>query len=517
MTVIHSLIRIVSIYSLPWHYRGTSSRDLPEELQLGELLNHYELYREQLPRLLPNQFLGWEEDYSIELMQPVDGIAISKTDAMLFALPSNQVVLAVVIEFSASSDADGLNAITRVLEQSIEGAMKITETGLSVDRIECLPVGQPDHSDWERDALGASALLPERHQLVFIADRDAGAPAPDAIDQIIYRKNPPYRSEFARLQRPEQLNRDGGEAPGTLAVVSPYVSLLYGHKPYVEDSIFLSTVHAVGTSSTFRQIWHDSYKQVRTFRDQDQAKIEGQQTRGALERLADNLGNLEFDLTFSVEFPLMRIETFHTALYEAMDLSGQARALSQMFNQLGGSLRSEITAIDVRERRRDEGRQKWNAFAAGILSLVGVSVGFVIAFLGINTTEVPDHKYSMWNPRFATIYLLAGLFALIPGYLILVPYLRDWVNKRMNLRPLWTGLVSLAAGTALFVYAVADADVSGRQHVIDAIMKSIAVLGLLIGTSLVILHLWKPLSDRLHRKRDRQSAGTGVGSHLRTP
>ena len=47
----------------------------------------------------------------------------------------------------------------------------------------------------------------------------------------------------------------------------------------------------------------------------------GLQTRADLEELADNLGNLGFDLTFSVEFPLIRIETFQTALYEAMDLS----------------------------------------------------------------------------------------------------------------------------------------------------------------------------------------------------
>jgi hypothetical protein len=138
-----------------------------------------------------------------------------------------------------------------------------------------------------------------------------------------------------------------------------------------------------------------------------QAQVAGEQTRDALEGLADNLGNLEFDLTFSVEFPLMRIETFHTARYEAMDLSGQARALSQMFGQLGGSVRSEITAIDVRDRQRDEERQKWNAFAAGVLSLLGVSVGVVIAFLGVNAKEVPSAlAVSMWSPRFTPLYLV---------------------------------------------------------------------------------------------------------------
>jgi hypothetical protein len=496
-------VRVVSMYSVPWHYLGESSRDLPEELQLGGLRRHYELYREQLPRLLPDEFLGGTDAVeSVSLHTPVAGIELTKSDAMLFALPSNQVVLAVILAFTTHSldSAMGVRAIATVLEQSIEGQIRIAGTDLA-ELIDTLPVGQPESPEWERDKLGDSALHPERHQLVFITRRDDSEPIPSAaaINDIVYRDAPPYREEFARLQKPEQLNLSSNDKPLTLGIVTPYVSLLYGHERYVEDSIFLSTAHAVGTASTFRQIWHESSKQVREFRDKGQAKEPGAQTRAALEKLADNLGNLEFDLTFSVEFPLMRIETFHSALYEAMDLSGQATALSQMFSQLGGSLRSEITAIDVRERRRDDGRQKWNAFAAGVLSLVGVSVGFVIAFLGVNTTEVPsgDKQLSMWDSRFAVVYLVAGLFALVPVFLILFPYLRDWVRNRDGRRPLWTGLIALAVGAVLVLSAALVDDATGRDLVVDAILKSIGVLAILIGLTLSGLCLWK---DRALRR-----------------
>lgn len=124
-----------------------------------------------------------------------------------------------------------------------------------------------------------------------------------------------------------------------------------------EASIFLSTVHAVGTAARFRHIWREAYHQVLQCREQKQAMVAGEQTRDNLEILADNLGNLELDLMFSVEFPLLRIETFQSDLYKAMDLGTQANALSQMFDQLGGSLRSEITAIEVREQRRTEAIQ----------------------------------------------------------------------------------------------------------------------------------------------------------------
>jgi hypothetical protein len=177
-----------------------------------------------------------------------------------------------------------------------------------------------------------------------------------------------------------------------------------------------------------------------------------------------------------------------------MDLSNQANALSQMFDQLDGSLRSEITAIDVRERRRNDGRKKWNAFAAGILSLIGVSVGFVIAFLGVNTTEVPGNtgkQLSMWDPHFAYLYLIAGAFALVPVFLIAFPYLREWASQSRTHGPLWWGLAVTLTGVLLFtVMFVADRAGAGRTMVIDDLGKTVAVFLALAGTTTAALYRW---------------------------
>ncbi|MFI6072228.1 hypothetical protein ACIA5C_11630 [Actinoplanes sp. NPDC051343] len=374
-----------------------------------------------------------------------------------------------------------------ILDRGIEGRFKVADNTLN-QHLMGFPFGSDTGERWK--STGNGGLLPERHQLIFVTPpADAHKPRDGEIDNLLFRHSRPYSKEFARVLRPEQLNETTTDRV-TLGVVSTYVSLLYGHQREVEDSIYLSTVHAVGTASIFRQIWHDSYRQVREFRMTGQAQVAGEQTRDALEGLADNLGNLEFDLTFSVEFPLMRIETFHTALYEAMDLSGQARALSQMFGQLGGSVRSEITAIDVRERRRDEERQKWNAFAAGVLSLLGVSVGFVIAFLGVNAKEVPNAPaVSMWSPRFAPLYLVAGLFALVPVFFILFPYLREWSRARTGRRPMAVGASTLLLGIVIIGVASLVDGRSGHTLVLDAVLKAIGVLGLLIGASLVGLRL----------------------------
>jgi hypothetical protein len=482
-------IRIVNIYATGYRYYGEGSGQLPEKLRLGRLKEFYEVYREQLPRWLPAERVPV---HNVTFPAPIDGIAVREVDTLLFALPSNQVVMAVILDLTTLPLTNRENArpTSAVLAECIEVNLRLERRDLSehlqllAARIDGLELDQND-----------VALLPERHQLVFVPrlGSDEDVPDDEVVDEIVYREEPPYREEFTGMQKPEQLNQkrpgNAGTVPrqATLGVVTPYVSLIYGHEGFVEDSILLSTVQAVGTASRFRQIWHEAYRQVRVFRNEKQRQEAGEQSRADLEELADNLGNLEFDLTFSVEFPLMRIESFHSALYAAMDLPAQAQTLSQMFTQLGGSLKSEITAIDIRERRKDEGRQKWNSVAASILSLIGVSVGFVVAFLGINATQVDNS--SMWSSRYAPLYFTAGLFALTPVALILFPYLRDWSARRTDRRDLRYGSGLTVFGLLLGALAYLDDRVSASRFVVDALGKSVAIFLVVVGLVPAVLRL----------------------------
>src|SRR5262249_13972221 len=116
-------------------------------------------------------------------------------------------------------------------------------------------------------------LLPERHHIVFahsqldavpdeevvdrilyraLAQGQLGAiPNEDVGERILYRGMAPYTMEFAQRVDPAELNpKDSrGEAEDTLGIVTTHVSLFYGQDPLVEDSVFLSTVQAVGTAS----------------------------------------------------------------------------------------------------------------------------------------------------------------------------------------------------------------------------------------------------------------------------
>src|SRR5262249_6746186 len=140
-------------------------------------------------------------------------------------------------------------------------------------------------------------LPPERHQIVFASPlADTALPSEETIALIMYRSDPPYRPEFMKVRRPAGLN-----SGSSICAVTPYVSMLYGHPNYVENSVFLTVVQAVGTAARFRQIWHRAHGRVRDFRYNGQEEDVGKQPKAAMEFLADELGNLELELSFSVE------------------------------------------------------------------------------------------------------------------------------------------------------------------------------------------------------------------------
>jgi hypothetical protein len=408
--------RIVSIYATRWRYVGDAGETLARLIDLGELAETYEAMQEQLPRPLVRR----EPDAVVFGDGSVE-IAVDWAGAWLFALPSDQTVAALWFDL----DIPGPLAATvdSVLDACIRGEVRIDGLPLSEyalrlkDSTEAAAFLTMEDDEDEPQEVAQEArgeqppLLPQRHQIVFLPEADGVGP--QEIRRILYRRTAPYSNEFVREVPAQGLHEDA-----KIAMVTPYVSLVGGHDDAVEKSVFLSTVQTVGTAARFRQIWHEAYKRVRQFRREKQKKGVGRQVRDDLQALVDYLGNLEFDLTFSVEFPLMRIESFHTALYEAMDLEKQATTLSQMFQQLAGSIQSELTAIEIRERDRaedlervDEIIQRRYERAATLLTVLIIPVGLLLGFLGINAKQVSD-DYSFFDlHHYWYAYLTIGLFS----------------------------------------------------------------------------------------------------------
>jgi hypothetical protein len=450
-------IRVISVYATKWRFAEEPARQ--EHLSLGHLEEFYALYKDQLPKVLLHREHGRDsltfQPTEQEAADPrrrdgfrpqQDEVEIISTASWLFVLPSDQVVAAfdftlrgrTVADRTGAATVDPLPAIRllercayarlaidgRPLEQHIaalaqqEGARELRKT--AAERI-----GSP----------AADPFPPERHQVIFAtqikasplqSDGTAGergaAPGPendadDTIRRILYRVEPPNRPEFVEYKRPSGLNHEG-----TVCAVTPYVSLLSDHPAYVENTVFLTVVQAVGTAARFRQIWHRAHAEVREFRRVGQDETVGTQSRDKLEYLADELGNLELDLSFSVEtsadlgllIPSLRIESFHRELYAALELRERAQTVSRMFARLDASIRSELTAIEIRERRQEEDKRLRWGLSIGLLTFITIPLGFLGAYFGLNASQV-NPSWSIFDlHHYGYAYLAAGVLMIVP-------------------------------------------------------------------------------------------------------
>lgn len=167
----------------------------------------------------------------------------------------------------------------------------------------------------------------------------------------------------------------------------------------------------------------------------------GTQSRRRLQNLADEFGNLQLDLGFSVEtsaalglLPSLRVTTFHHKLYEAMELRERSETVSRMFNRLDASIQSKLTAIDIRSKREEEQRRLRWTVSLGVLSFVAIPISFLGAYFGSNSTQV-SASYSIFDLRhYESVYAGTTVLTVLPLVTLLLLLLRDYLRERRIMR-----------------------------------------------------------------------------------
>jgi hypothetical protein len=329
--------------------------------------------------------------------------------AWLFATPSGQIISAISMDVTC-----GLMDVIDLLEDCYFGDVTTSE-----GPVESLV-------NMMAKSAGATSppkpgFLPERHQLILTASPEE-ARTEDVVQRLIYRANLPYRKEFSAIRYPAELNRRAG----WLAAVGPYVSVVGGHPEFLESSIFASAVQAVAAWARLREIRQSAYRDVRLFRGGGEVRGSTKERRQILEQIAAQLGDMELELSFSVEasadlgllVPSLRAEGYHAAIYESMGLAEKAQTTARMLQRLGQAISAELTAIESIERRSDENRRLRWGVAVGFVSVVAVPVGIVLAFLGINANQVNASR-SMFSHQYFPMYLSVASIVVI-GILISV-------------------------------------------------------------------------------------------------
>jgi hypothetical protein len=423
-------LQVVGIYATKWRYPVEAAPALGIDVSHTRLAAFDKAFRDRLPRLPVPIALHRIARERVALRSPLGEIEVTAAEAYLFVLPSDQVVAALSLSCRTTEVSVDPAPAAEMLDHFTEDDFLLEDKELDELLSSIAPEGTTSFEEmparqrprfprlrfWSTpESKIPPVQLTERHQIVFVPDGTRLSPG--AVDRLVYRRAPEYRREFVQRVEPKELNQRG-----LAGIVTTSVSFIQGHHQLLEGSVFLATVQAVGTLSRFRQIWELAYASVREFRRDKQRDENGLQTRDDLEGLVDLLGNLEFDLTFSVEFPLMRIESYHSALSDVLDLDGQSRRLSNMFSQLGGSIRSEITAIDIRRDRKSDVRRSRNSLAINILAAIGVPLSALLAFFGASTNDIKDNESMFSYHVYPRIYMAAGLLALVPFVVLLVAW-----------------------------------------------------------------------------------------------
>ena len=422
-------VRITNIYATPWHLAdGTSAGDLTEFLRLWRLDRYYRLSSDQLPRVLVCEALDVS---ALRFQRWQHTEQVTKARFWQFRLPSGQIVGAFSLDVQCEL-AETIDLLEDCYFGDIHMAGKTAE-----EYAHNIAVQLGAEARYDRGFL--------RHQVVFSRE-SVPEESDDLVQRLIYRTDLPYRKEHSAIQYPGELNR----RPGWLAAVGPYVSVICGHPDFIENAVFVSAVQAVGAAAQLRAIRQAAYADVRQFRN---LEAEGGTTtrdrRRILELIADQLGDLELELSYSVEasadlgllVPSLRVESFHQALYESMSLADKAVTAGRMLQRLARAIRAELTAIESIERRADENRRIRYAVAVGFVSAVAIPASLILAYLGINASQVNTNR-SMFDHHYMGMYLIVAAVIVLGIVLSVGVYAQQRrtaaPRRSRNERPQWT-------------------------------------------------------------------------------
>ncbi|MFD0817905.1 hypothetical protein ACFQ0D_06145 [Micromonospora zhanjiangensis] len=390
-------VRITNIYGTRWEDVRHPGNDgaLTRHLRFGRLARYVELAQDQLPHVADRLDLD-PATLTFRRWNP-DG-AVSAARLWTIVLPSGQAVVALTLDVTA----DPLETI-ELLEDCY--ALDVSVDGTALETYAC------ERATGDGAACPGMVFEPERHQVVFARSLPT-ADAEDITQKLIYRSHLPYRREFSAISYPAELNR----RPGATVAVGPYVSVLTGQQDYIENCAFVSAAQAVGSWVRLRWIRDEAYEDLRLFR---QTPADGRSLttrRRTLERVVNQLGNLELELSYSVEstadleilVPSLRVAGYHNTLFDCMGLSAKAGTVGRMLQRLDRAIRADLTAIESIERRADEERRTRWAIAVGFLSTVALPITLILAFFGINAREV-DQSLSIFDHHYLTLYLFVAL------------------------------------------------------------------------------------------------------------
>lgn len=390
------LVLLSEVISGPPIVSGTPAADL---LDFGRLAPHVSHHSDVLP--ICSQQIGIPL-HNATWSRAQGRVQVSLFSKSLWSIPgSDSTFLVQIVDLPVDTS---LANLVRCLEDMYFGDLTDAETGIA---------GFPDRAPHRSRST---------HQLViFPDDSDRGDLTDDQIQRLLYRADLPARLEYTKICRPDELNRRDGRG----AACGPFVTVLWGQQDYIENLAFLSAMMATTAASVIRDARSDLLSEIASMDSifgassvDAPAPPSISDARSAIVLANRVVARTENRIATCVDgfstlqpfVPGLRSESYHRALFAALDAERNRETLERMLGRIKEMIRVEqeqlAAAIDLNSEDRS---LRWT-ISLGAASVVTVPFGLIFGFFGVTARQV-DPTRSMFDRGYLPIYLVVGVSA----------------------------------------------------------------------------------------------------------
>lgn len=413
--------------SADWQFSDVGTRKLTRVLFSYGLTN-------QLPDIVDNgrpaytltnfgRFSSHVEDAQDLLPRTLIGERIDESLLRLPGKPLHITEVAFIVTITPRGDVT--LAIDAVVPENTTSTEVADLLAASCFRAAELTVGDVPILKWLRQRLDPDDRLIQQdlefgrdiHQMVFpgetllreIREADDGSESQlnPVIGQLVYRGTV---SGALTVRTPETLN-----APEhALVAHGRGVSVAAGWGPHVENTLALIAITLVSALGVVQRARRNAFTALSL---NEQALLaSAEDARNLVARLSARLNQLQLDLSFGVEayidnvlIPELLIGSFQSSLVETVGLSDGLTNTSRMLDRLHAIIQTRLSLLEAVAQEQDDRRTKVLSSVVAVGSLVALPPALLLAFFGVNATEVEEGVSMFDLSQYWPAYLLAWL------------------------------------------------------------------------------------------------------------
>jgi len=212
------------------------------------------------------------------------------------------------------------------------------------------------------------------------------------------------------IRRPQVLNNSGQ----TMVAHGRGVSLIVGWTPAVENAFALAAIGILNAVAAVHRIRGQAFEALEL--DQATEVDTVQDVRDLIGELARRLGDMQLDLSFSIEayadsilIPELLVESFHSSLRGASALAEGLENTSRIVERVDAVLATRRADLETATQTYVEKRDKVVAAVVGVGSVLALPPALLLAFFGVNSNDVDPRRSVLDLHRYGVAYALAWL------------------------------------------------------------------------------------------------------------